>query len=104
LGTLGTGNHFIEVCLDENNDVWVMLHSGSRGIGNRIGTYFISLAKKEVQRHMTHLPDKDLAYLSEGSKYFYDYVSAVKWAQDFAKANRRFMMEAKKPSTAIIIM
>ncbi len=94
LGTLGTGNHFIEVCLDENNDVWVMLHSGSRGIGNRIGTYFISLAKKEAQRHMTHLPDKDLAYLSEGSKYFYDYVKAVKWAQDFAKANRRFMMKA----------
>ena len=94
LGTLGTGNHFIEICLDENNNVWAMLHSGSRGIGNRIGTYFISLAKKEAKRWMLNLPDKDLAYLSEGSEYFYDYVKAVKWAQDFAKANRKFMMKA----------
>ena len=94
LGTLGTGNHFIEICLDEKNDVWVMLHSGSRGIGNRIGTYFIGLAKKEAQRWNVHLPDKDLAYISEGSEYFYDYVKAVKWAQDFAKANRQFMMRA----------
>jgi tRNA-splicing ligase RtcB len=71
-----------------------MLHSGSRGIGNRIGTYFIGLAKKEAQRWNVHLPDKDLAYISEGSEYFYDYVKAVKWAQDFAKANRQFMMRA----------
>ena len=94
LGTLGTGNHFIEICLDENKSVWAMLHSGSRGIGNRIGTYFISLAKREIKRQTSNLPDKDLAYLSEGSKYFYDYVKAVKWAQDFAKANRQFMMRA----------
>ena len=94
LGTLGTGNHFIEVCLDEKDAVWIMLHSGSRGIGNRIGTYFISLAKKEVQRWNVHLPDIDLAYLSEGSEYFCDYVKAVNWAQDFAKANRKFMMKA----------
>ena len=94
LGTLGTGNHFIEVCLDEKDHVWIMLHSGSRGIGNRIGTYFISLAKKEAKRWSIHLPDKDLAYLPERSGYFFDYVKAVKWAQDFARANREFMMTA----------
>jgi len=94
LGTLGTGNHFIEVCIDEKDDVWIMLHSGSRGIGNRIGTYFISLAKKEMHQRGVHLPDKDLAYIPEGSKYFFDYVKAVQWAQDFAKANRKFMMRA----------
>ncbi len=94
LGTLGTGNHFIEVCIDEKDDVWIMLHSGSRGIGNRIGTYFISLAKKEMHQGGIHLPDKDLAYIPEGSKYFFDYVKAVQWAQDFAKANRKFMMRA----------
>ena len=94
LGTLGTGNHFIEVCIDEKDDVWIMLHSGSRGIGNRIGTYFISLAKKEIYQWGVHLPDKDLAYIPEGSKYFFDYVKAVQWAQDFAKANREFMMRA----------
>ena len=94
LGTLGTGNHFIEVCMDEKNDIWIMLHSGSRGIGNRIGTYFIGLAKKEILRWNVHLPDKDLAYIPEGSKYFFDYVKAVQWAQEFAKANRKFMMRA----------
>ncbi len=94
LGTLGTGNHFIEICLDENDDVWAMLHSGSRGIGNRIGMYFIRLAQRETERWMIQLPDKDLAYLPEGSEYFYDYVKAVKWAQGFAKANREFMMGA----------
>lgn len=94
LGTLGTGNHFIEVCLDENNQVWFMLHSGSRGIGNRIGTYFIDLAKQEMQRLQVHLPDRDLAYLPEGSKYFNDYVEAVEWAQEFARNNRELMMQA----------
>jgi tRNA-splicing ligase RtcB len=93
LGTLGTGNHFIEVCLDENNQVWVVLHSGSRGVGNCIGTYFIELAKKDMQGHIKNLPDKDLAYFSEGSPNFDDYVEAVSWAQDFAMVNREIMME-----------
>lgn len=92
LGTMGTGNHFLELCLDENDAVWIMLHSGSRGVGNRIGTYFIELAKKEMERHQINLPDMDLSYLSEGSDYFDDYVEAVEWAQDFAKKNREIMM------------
>src|SRR3982751_415783 len=65
LGTLGTGNHFIEVCLDEKDDVWVMLHSGSRGVGNRIGSYFIELAREDMRRLQRNLPDKDLAYFDE---------------------------------------
>ncbi|MDB4976446.1 MAG: hypothetical protein JWN48_4787 [Myxococcaceae bacterium] len=92
LGTLGTGNHFIELCLDERDSVWIMLHSGSRGVGNRIGTYFIELAKKEMARHFIDLPDRDLAYLPEGSAHFDDYVEAVEWAQDFAMNNRQLMM------------
>lgn len=92
MGTLGGGNHFIEVCLDENDDVWVMLHSGSRGIGNALGTHFIALAKKDMERHFIHLPDADLAYLVEGSKHFDDYCCAVKWAQAYALENRRVMM------------
>ncbi len=93
LGSLGTGNHFIEVCLDEAEQLWFMLHSGSRGIGNRIGTYFIELAKQDMRRYHINLPDKDLAYLPEGTDYFDDYVEAVTWAQDFAFRNRRIMME-----------
>jgi tRNA-splicing ligase RtcB (3'-phosphate/5'-hydroxy nucleic acid ligase) len=93
LGTLGTGNHFIEVCLDESEIAWFMLHSGSRGVGNRMGTYFIELAKKDMGRHAGNLPDKDLAYLKEGSEHFYDYVEAVEWAQDFARTNRDLMMK-----------
>lgn len=92
LGTMGTGNHFLELCLDEHDSVWLMLHSGSRGVGNRIGNYFIELAKKEMQRHQVNLPDMDLAYLQEGSDYFDDYVEAVEWAQDFARKNREIMM------------
>ena len=94
MGTLGTGNHFIEVCLDEGGQVWVMLHSGSRGCGNRIGTYFIQAAKKEMERWFISLPDKDLAYLVEGSELFGDYVEAVEWAQDYAYENRNEMMSA----------
>ncbi len=94
LGTLGTGNHFIEVCLDEDEAVWVMLHSGSRGVGNRIGTTFIRFAKEEMERFFVSLPSKDLAYLPEGSRYFDDYVEAVGWAQDFARLNRELMMAA----------
>jgi tRNA-splicing ligase RtcB (3'-phosphate/5'-hydroxy nucleic acid ligase) len=93
LGTLGGGNHFIEVCLDEANRVWVMLHSGSRGIGNAIGTYFIELARRDAERACLSLPDKDLAYFPEGAAHFDDYVEAVGWAQDYARANREEMME-----------
>jgi tRNA-splicing ligase RtcB len=93
LGTLGTGNHFIEVCLDEEDRVWFMLHSGSRGVGNRIGTYFIELAKKDMRRWFINLPDQNLAYLPEGSETFDDYVHAVHWAQEFAMWNRAVMME-----------
>jgi tRNA-splicing ligase RtcB len=92
LGTLGTGNHFIEVCLDERDRVWFMLHSGSRGVGNRIGTYFIELAKQDLKHHMKDLPDKDLAYLEEGTEHFADYVAAVGWAQRYARINRELMM------------
>ncbi|MGH7005400.1 MAG: RtcB family protein [Alphaproteobacteria bacterium] len=94
LGTLGTGNHFVELCLDEADRLWVMLHSGSRGVGNRIGTYFIELAKDEMRRWFVNLPDEDLAYLPDGSQYFLDYVRAVGWAQDYARANREAMMQA----------
>ena len=93
LGTLGTGNHFIEVCLDQDDRVWVMLHSGSRGVGNRIGSYFIEKAKKDMRQAGIDLPDIDLAYLSEGTAHFDDYVEAVGWAQDFARLNRQVMME-----------
>lgn len=93
LGTLGSGNHFIELCLDEAQNVWVMLHSGSRGIGNLIGRYYIELAKRDMERHSIHLPDKDLSYFQEGSKYFNDYFNAVLWAQDYARTNRNLMME-----------
>ena len=93
LGTLGTGNHFIEVVLDERERVWFLLHSGSRGVGNRFGTFFIDLAKKDMEQWMIHLPDKDLAYLPQGTQHFEDYVRAVHWAQDYALANRELMME-----------
>jgi tRNA-splicing ligase RtcB (3'-phosphate/5'-hydroxy nucleic acid ligase) len=93
-GTLGTGNHFVEVCLDEQDRVWVMLHSGSRGIGNRIGTYFIEAAKAEMQRWFINLPDQDLAYLPQGSTLFNDYWEAVGWAQAWARTNREIMMDA----------
>jgi len=92
LGTLGGGNHFIELCIDENQDIWVMLHSGSRGLGNVIGTYFIELAKKEAQHRFGHVPDKDLSYFAEGSQSFNDYVEAVEWAQEYAFENRKEMM------------
>ena len=92
LGTLGGGNHFIELCLDEREDVWIMLHSGSRGIGNVIGRYFIQLAKKDMQHYLSNLPDKNLAYFEEGAKHFNDYVEAVHWAQHYAMINRREMM------------
>jgi tRNA-splicing ligase RtcB len=94
LGTLGTGNHFIEVCLDQEDHVWIVLHSGSRGVGNRIGSYFIELAKEDMRRWFVNLPDQDLAYLPEGTEHFDDYVEAVHWAQEFARINRELMMSA----------
>ena len=93
LGTLGTGNHFIEVCLDENDRVWFMLHSGSRGVGNRIATIFIEQAKRDLEQVLGSLPDRDLAYLEEGTRHFDEYVEALEWAQHFARSNRRVMME-----------
>lgn len=93
LGTLGTGNHFIEVCLDEAERVWFMLHSGSRGVGNAIGNLFIELAQADMRHHIANLPHRDLAYFEEGSAHFDDYVEAVGWAQDFARRNRALMME-----------
>jgi tRNA-splicing ligase RtcB len=92
LGTLGSGNHFIEVCLDEVGFVWLMLHSGSRGVGNAIGTHFIELAKQDMRTHLINLPDQDLAYLPEGTRHYNDYVEAVGWAQKFARMNREVMM------------
>ena len=93
LGSLGTGNHFIEVCLDEEQRVWFLLHSGSRGVGNRFGQFFIELAKQDMRKHRVNLPDEDLAYLAEGTEKFDDYVEAVEWAQTYARLNRQVMME-----------
>lgn len=94
LGTLGGGNHFLELCIDENDCVWVMLHSGSRGAGNKIGTFFIEQAKREMERWHIHLPDKDLSYIAEGSELFDDYIDALDWAQNYAKINRECMMRS----------
>ena len=93
MGTLGGGNHFIEVCLDESNQVWIMLHSGSRGIGNALADYFIQLARADMERWMIHLPDRDLAYFPEGTEHFDDYVEAVTWAQEYAFQNRQSMVD-----------
>lgn len=93
IGTLGGGNHFIEICLDQENNVWVMLHSGSRGIGNQIGRFFIELAKEDMRVWQINLPDRNLSYFPEGTEHFNDYWKAVKWAQDFAYLNRQEMMD-----------
>ena len=92
LGSLGSGNHFIEVCIDENQDVWIMLHSGSRGIGNMIGTHYIAKAKRQMEQFFVTLPDDDLAYFPEGTENFDEYMHAVGWAQNYALENRRRMM------------
>ena len=94
LGTLGGGNHFVEVCLDTEDNVWIMLHSGSRGLGNKIGSYFIERAQNECEKYFIELPDKDLAYLVEGTDLFNDYVNAVELAQEFAYLNRGIMMQS----------
>ena len=93
LGSLGTGNHFIEVCLDEAGQVWFMLHSGSRGVGNRFGEFFISMAREDCRKAGVDLPDRDLAYFREGTEHFADYVAAVGWAQAYARINRQAMLE-----------
>jgi tRNA-splicing ligase RtcB (3'-phosphate/5'-hydroxy nucleic acid ligase) len=103
LGTLGSGNHFVEVCLDEEGSVWFMLHSGSRGVGNAIGTHFIELAQQDMRTHIANLPDKDLAYLQEGTKHYDDYVEAVGWAQKFARMNREVMMQNLIASVRTVI-
>jgi tRNA-splicing ligase RtcB len=94
LGTLGTGNHFIEVCLDEHDGIWIMLHSGSRGVGNAIGSLFIEQAKEDMRTWHITPPDRNLAYLPEGTEHFNDYAEAVGWAQHFARCNRELMMAA----------
>jgi tRNA-splicing ligase RtcB len=93
LGTLGGGNHFVELCLDEEQNVWIMLHSGSRGVGNAIGRYFIELAKRDMERQMIHLPDMNLSYFVEGAEHFNDYFEAVLWAQNYARLNRELMLQ-----------
>jgi len=103
LGTLGTGNHFVEVCLDEADRVWFMLHSGSRGVGNAIGSLFIELAQADMRQHLANLPDRNLAYFVEGSRHYDDYVEAVGWAQDFARQNRELMMQAVIAATRTVI-
>jgi tRNA-splicing ligase RtcB len=103
LGTLGSGNHFVEVCLDETDRVWFMLHSGSRGVGNAIGNLFIQMAQADMRLHLANLPDRDLAYFKEGSRHFDDYVEAVGWAQDFARQNRALMMQAVIQATRKVI-
>jgi tRNA-splicing ligase RtcB (3'-phosphate/5'-hydroxy nucleic acid ligase) len=95
LGSLGGGNHFIELCLDETDHVWVMLHSGSRGTGNVIGTYFIQEAREALEKRVLgyHVPDRDLAFFVEGEDLFADYIDAIGWAQDYARLNREVMMD-----------
>lgn len=100
LGTLGGGNHFIEVCLDTDQQVWVMLHSGSSGIGNMIGRYFIDQAKQLMETYFIHLTDPDLAYLAEGTAPFDEYWRALQWAQAYAMENRRLMMRSVLKSIA----
>lgn len=100
LGTLGSGNHFVEVCLDTTARVWLMLHSGSRGVGNRVGSYFIAKAKDELGDRLGTLPDRDLAWLGEGTEVFDDYLAAVGWAQDYAAINRRVMLERVSDAVA----
>jgi len=92
MGSLGSGNHFIELCIDENQDVWIMLHSGSRGIGNMIGKHYIEKAKRNMEMFFITLPDGDLAYLPENTDDFNDYMAAVEWAQGYALENRARMM------------
>lgn len=94
MGTLGGGNHFAELCVGEDDYLWVMLHSGSRGVGNAIGRQYIDLAREDMRVHFINLPDKDLAYIPEGTQNFNDYMKAVEWSQEYARLNRECMMAA----------
>jgi tRNA-splicing ligase RtcB len=93
LGSLGSGNHFIEICLDENDQMWVFLHSGSRGVGNKIAMHHVKIAQKQCARWHIQLPHKDLAYLPEGDAEFWAYIRDLRWAQAFAAANRAEMVD-----------
>jgi tRNA-splicing ligase RtcB len=100
MGSLGSGNHFIEVCADEHDTVWLFLHSGSRGVGHRIAQHFIAEAKKLNEKWNIQLPDIDLAYLSDGTREFGEYINLMNWAQAFALANRRVMMHRVREAFA----
>lgn len=93
-GTLGSGNHFVEVCLDERDRVWIVLHSGSRGIGNKLATQHIESARGLMKRYFIDLEDRDLAYLVEGTPEFDAYIQDMLWSQDYARGNRDAMMDA----------
>jgi tRNA-splicing ligase RtcB (3'-phosphate/5'-hydroxy nucleic acid ligase) len=93
LGSLGSGNHFIEVTIDETGAVWLFLHSGSRGVGNKIASHHIRVAQEAMKRWWIRLPDADLAYLVEGTDEFWTYVRELRWAQEFALVNRDEMMD-----------
>jgi tRNA-splicing ligase RtcB len=93
LGSLGSGNHFIEVSLDEENRIWLFLHSGSRGVGNRLAVKHIKIARHLAAKWWISLPDPDLAYLVEGTTEFWDYIGDLRWAQHFALLNRAEMMD-----------
>ena len=103
LGTLGTGNHFVEICLDLEDNVWIMLHSGSRGIGNRIGSYFISAAKELMERYRIKLADPDLAFIPEAEPIFQDYMNVIGWAQSYAQQNRELMMGAARNAVNFVM-
>jgi len=93
LGTLGSGNHFIEVTLDEEDRVWLFLHSGSRGVGNKIAQHHIAEARKLCEQWWVTLPHKDLAYLAQGTDEFWAYIREMRWAQEYALLNREEMMD-----------
>ena len=103
MGTLGGGNHFIEICLDTEDNVWVMLHSGSRGIGNKIGNYYIDQAKKIMEVEQIKLEDPNLAYLTDGTELFNEYWRDLQWAQRYAMRNREVMMKLVMQSVAEVI-
>jgi tRNA-splicing ligase RtcB len=93
LGTLGGGNHFIEVCVDEGGSIWATVHSGSRGIGNKLGNKHIKIAQLLMKKRNIDLPDRDLAYLPEGTREFDEYIFDLHWAQEFARLNRDEMID-----------
>jgi len=92
--SLGTGNHFFEASEDERGNVWLVVHSGSRGIGGKIGSYFTQLAKEQCEKWFVKLEDKELSYFPEGTQNFNDYMFAARWAQKFAKISRELMLDA----------